>query len=144
MKKLIEAWKLQDLILPRWMLSAKYGFFVTLGILAAIAGIPTFDLTTFFGYTSIWSTGIVLSASLAFYASLSVARERHLEKWSAVALVALFGSYTVAAWIATLAEFGSDKALGRVIFCWILMGVTMLPSVRAWDLLRRYGLNRAN
>lgn len=126
------------------MLSAKYAFFVILGILAAIAGIPSFDLTTFFGYTSLWSAGIVLSASLAFYASLSVERERHLEKWSAVALVALFGSYTMAAWIATLAEIENDAALGRVIFCWVLVGVTMLPAIRSWDLLRRYGLNRAN
>lgn len=140
MKNYLKKWISEPLILPRWMLTAKYVFFVILGILAAISGVPSFDLTTWAGYTTPWSLGVTLSASIAAFASLHESRERQLEKWSSLTLVALFCAYLVAAWLLTLAEF----ELGRVIFCWLVTGVTMLPAVRAFDLLRRYGLRRVD
>lgn len=138
MKTYLQKWFSEPLVIPRWMLSAKYAFFAILGLLAAIAGIPSFDITTFSGYTTPWSAGIVIAASFAFYASLEQSRERHMEKWSVIALVSLLGAYLVAAWIPTIAEFN----LGRVIFCWLVTGILMLPTVRAGSLLRKYGLRR--
>ena len=142
MRKYFQKWITEPLIVPRWMLTAQYAFFVILGILAAIVGIPSFDLTTWAGYVTPWSAAIVLSASLAFFASLDQSRERHMEKWSVVALVSLLFAYLTSAWIPTFT--GGDVNLGRVIFCWLVTGVTILPAVRAGDLLRRYGLRRAD
>jgi hypothetical protein len=140
MKEHLKRFISEPLVIPRWMLTAKYVFFVVLGIFAAMAGIPSFDLTTWSGYTTPWSAGVVISASLAAYASLSPARERQLEKWAAVALVSFLAGYVIAAWTLTLFEWN----LGRVIFSWIVAGVTMLPAVRMFDLLRQYGLRRVD
>lgn len=140
MKEHFERFFAEPLVIPRWMLTAKYLFFVVLGILASIAGIPSFDLTTWVGYTTPWSAGVVIAATIAAYASLTPERERQLEKWSAVALVSFLGGYVIAAWALTFFEWN----LNRVIFSWIVVGVTMLPSVRAFDLLRRYGLRRVD
>lgn len=139
MKDRLVRWISEPLIIPRWMLTAKYVFFVVLGTLAAIAGVPSIDLTTWTGYTTFWAFAVTGSAGVAAWASVSRGRET-AEKWGVVSLVALLGLYLFSAWSVTIQE----ADLGRIIFTWLVTGITMLPAVRAADLLWRQGTRHAD
>lgn len=57
-------------LFPRWTLTAKYFMFIITGILGFLAGVPTLDLTTFYGYAPIWCAGISIAGLISFIGSL--------------------------------------------------------------------------
>lgn len=127
-------------MIPRWMLTAKYIGFVVLGTAAAYAGIPTLNLTTWYGYTTWWGIALAIAAVVAGIGSVKDAWQV-TEKWGAVGVSALMLAYLAGA--ITLV-FGGNPAgfalrSGLVI---ILFMVTMLPALRAGHLLTRTGIRR--
>lgn len=124
------------ILVPRWMLTTKYVFFAVLGLLSAIGGIETLNILTFEGYTTYWSALLVPAAMIAAWGSMSEDRDR-VEKWGAVVVTALLGSWSIAAIIRAVAEGDLGRSAGALT----VLIMTLLPATRAVWLLRRAGLN---
>ena len=122
---------------PRWFLTLLYTEFAILGVVSAIRGVPTLDLTTFQGYTTFWGGGVALAAGLSAVFSLRSIWEQ-LERWSVLVLASLIIGY---AWGAiTLVTSGTPaEASSRVAFCIVLIIIGTLLAGRALQLLLRIG-----
>lgn len=137
MRRLWTAVRGAPIIVPRWMLTAKYALFVALGVVAGIAGIPTLSLTTWEGYTTIWAVLLAVGAAVAAVGSLRV-RCEPAEAAGATVVVALLSAYAIGAMV--LAVGSADS--GRAALAIVLLIVTLLPAVRAVPLLLRVGVRR--
>ena len=105
--------------IPRWVLVAKYGFFLVIAGVTAIRGSVTLDLTTPTGYTPIWCAAVAVGAVVALPASF-LPKLADAEKWAAA---------WIAGWLSVVAVnafFISDGA------GWLYVaGITLLPAGRA-------------
>jgi len=128
----IKQWHKDPLVIPRWLLTVKYFSFAILGLLGFLGGLPTLDLLTFEGYTSGWSILLIAFSLWGAWHSTSEAGEQK-EKWGAVAVFALLFTWAVAAIIRSIAE----GDVGRISGAYSVLVISMLPGVRAWDLLRK-------
>lgn len=128
----IKQWHKDPLVIPRWLLTAKYFSFAVLGLLGFLGGLPTLDLLTFEGYTAGWSLLLIVFSLWGAWHSTSEAGEPK-EKWGAVAVFALLFTWAVAAIIRAIAE----GDVGRISGAYTVLVISMLPGVRAWDLLRK-------
>lgn len=129
----IKGWHKDPLVIPRWLLTLKYLGFAILGFLVMLGGLPTLDLLTFQGYTSIWAGGLILASVSGGYYSLSERGERK-EKWGSLTVFALLFTWAIAAiFRATFVEADIERVSGA----FAVLLISMLPGVRAWDLLRK-------
>lgn len=133
MKKRLTSWGADPLVIPRFVLTLKYAAFVVLGVLGLVAGVTSLQLTTFDGYTFVWSSGIVLSAAAATWASVR-SRWEPTEKWAAVILTGWMAAWSIAA-LVRIAIFGEGSATGA----FALFMLTFLPGARAIRLLKQSG-----
>jgi hypothetical protein len=130
-------WWLEPLIIPRWMLTAKYVGFAALGVVVFVGGLPTLNFVTPDGYRPIWALCVGISAAVAAVLSVKPSWEP-AEKWAAVVLVAWLAVYLVAAIVLAVEEPRSGRWAGVII----VGMVTMLPVTRALSLLWRSGRSR--
>lgn len=126
-------WHKDPLVIPRSLLTAKYVGFAILGFLVLLGGLPTLDLLTFEGYTSIWAGFLVMASLWGAYYSLSEAGEKR-EKSGALIVWALLSTWAVAA-IARAVFFEPD--IDRLSGAWTVVLISMLPWARAFGLLKR-------
>jgi hypothetical protein len=85
-------WAWSPTIVLRVALLAAYLVSVYSSVWAFIAGVPVFNLTTFPGYTPVWAVLLGGSAVLSAIGSITD-RWQQLEKWSSLALSALWLAY---------------------------------------------------
>lgn len=127
----IRNWATAFLAIPRWLLTVKYGLFTVYGILASIAGAPTLANSVGESYAFVWSIGLALTAAIACVASIwDGPRGEQIEKWAAIAVVALLSAFLVGA--VDLAVAGDTN---RVSFSVLVLIVTLLPAARAAALI---------
>lgn len=125
---------------PRWFLGLLYMQFAVLGVVSAVRGVPTLDLTTFQGYTTFWGAGVFLFAGAS---TVFVSRQpwEKWERWSTSGLACLIFGYAFGAF--TLVASGTPaESSARVAFCIVLIIIGTLVAGRALQLLSRIGLNR--
>lgn len=129
----IKQWHKDPLVIPRSLLTAKYIGFAVLGFLVLLGGLPTLDLLTFDGYTSVWAGLLLLSSLWGAYYSVHESGEKR-EKTGAVFVWALLSGWAIAA--VSRAIFGDEEILERLAGAWSVVLISMLPGARAFGLLR--------
>lgn len=135
MKTHIAAWSREPIVVPRWMLTAKYIGFVILGLLSSIGGIPTISHATFGSFTTFMSIGLVAVSVAGTITSFRRDWES-VEKWAALSIAAFLATWAVAAIWAALAEMD----LGRAASAFAVLLLAMLPASRSFGLMTRAGL----
>jgi hypothetical protein len=126
--------------MPRWFLTVLYTEFAVLGVVAAIRGVPTIDLTTFEGYTLFWGATVALAAGMS--ATFSVRKEwEKWERWSVSALAALILGYAYAG-IRLVTSGTPAESSARVAFSIVLIIIGTILAGRAVQLLSRIGTAR--
>lgn len=127
-------WHKDPLVVPRSLLIAKYVAFAILGILVFLGGLPTIDLLTFHGYTSLWALALFGAATWGAVYSVSETGEKR-EKAGAVGVFALVFTWAILAMGRAL--LGPDGIeLDRIAGAWAVAIVSMFPGARAFGLLR--------
>jgi hypothetical protein len=129
-------WADKHLVIPRWIISMIYIQVIVLGIVAAIAGVPTIDLTTFKGYLTPWSIALATGALVGAIASLREQWE-WIELIGAVILVGCLLVYCYGAW--TLFHSGGELDAGRAAFAIVITIITDIPAIRLAYMLSRVG-----
>lgn len=129
--KRIHDWATAILVIPRWLLTVKYALFAVYGVVAAIAGAPSLYAIAGETYAFYWAIALTISALFATGASLNeTKRSEAVEKWSAVAVVALMSANLFGA--ISLVSVGD---LSRAAFSVLILLVTLLPAARAAALI---------
>lgn len=118
------AW--EPIAVPRWALSLKYALFIVVGLVAFIVGVPTLDITTFYGYTPVWSGFVAIGGILAFIGSLR-------PSWGIFEAVG--ASIVVAFLVVLIAALVVHGSLSVAI---LLLVVCIIPAVRAAFLVTHY------
>jgi hypothetical protein len=115
----------EPVTIPRWALTAKYGFFLILAALSFFRGMTTLDLTTPASYLPLWAGAVAVGALVALPASLFAAAEP-LEKWAAA---------WIAGWLSVVAvnSFFINSGSGWLF----IVLVTLLPAGRALSLFSK-------
>jgi len=113
------------------MLVVMYSGFVGLGVVSAVAGIPSLDLTTPDGYVTPYALAIAVCAVVALVGSTAEARER-TELTGALPLFCLLTAYAGAAGLRSL-----EGNLGTAAFSIVVLMITLVPAARGISLLRR-------
>lgn len=129
----IKEWHKDPLVVPRWLLTAKYIGFAVLGFLVLLGGLPTLDLLTFDGYTAVWSGVLMLASLWGAYYSLSEEGEKR-EKNGAIVVWAMLTTWAIAA-LARALFFEPD--VDRLSGAWAVVLISMLPGARAFGLMKR-------
>lgn len=111
--------------MPRWVLPAKYLFFIMLAASTFVSGLRTLDLTTPATYTPIWCLAIAVGSIVALPASVTI-RGEHVERWAAA---------WVAGWLSVVAFNSFFVSTGAG---WLFVAfVTFVPAGRAVYLFSR-------
>lgn len=119
------------IIVPRWMLVTMYSGFIVLGIVAAIAGIPTLDLKTPDGFITPYAIAIATAGCIAVIGATSRRREL-LEMFGACLLFCLLSAYAAAA-----SQYFLAGDLRRGTFSIVVLMVTFAPAAQGVSLLYR-------
>lgn len=136
MKSHITLWSKQPAVLvPRWVLTAKYLGFCILGFLAFAGGIPSVALATFDSFTTYMSAGLCVASVIGVVASFRQKWE-WIEKWAALVITAFLATWAVSATWRAFAEGDLDRAAGS----FAVLLVAMLPALRSFGLMTRAGL----
>jgi hypothetical protein len=112
--------------IPRWAVSVKYFLFIAVGTLSYFVGQPSLDLTTFSGYTPIWSLFVGVGGFLGFIGSLK-------PRWAAWEAI---GAVLTVSFLAVLVL--SFFIRGSLAVGILLTIVTVLPGTRAGFLVTRW------
>jgi hypothetical protein len=112
--------------IPRWAVSLKYFLFAIVGAVSYFVGQPSLDLTTFSGYTPVWSAFVCAGGLIGFFGSLR-------PRWAA--LEAIGAVITVAFLSVLVLSFFIRGSLAVGI---LLTIVTVLPGTRAGFLVTRW------
>lgn len=134
MKKHLEAWSREPIVVPRWMLTLKYFAFAVLGFFSVIGGLPTLNAATFDTFTTFWSALLVISALVAMVASFRHSWEE-VEKWAGLVVTSLLTTWAASA----IWKAASEGDLGRVAGAFGVLVIAMLPAVRVIGLMRGAG-----
>lgn len=121
-------------VIPRWVLTLKYGLFVLLGAVVWWASAPSVDDVTPDWYTPTWGICLAAAASAAFVGSLRVQWEMPIERWAVSLLASLMFVYALAP-ISLVIAGNADRASFSVV----ALVISILPTARAVQLLRRTG-----
>jgi len=133
MRRIIDKWRLNTIIIPRWVLTLKYVFFMFVGLTVYIASSPSLDITAGSGYTPIWALCLIAAAAASTVGSISD-RLEVLERWSVLLLSALLIGYAMAP-ISLVFAGDHDKAAYSVL----AITLSLLPIARTAQLIRRTG-----
>lgn len=128
----IKQWHKDPLVVPRSLLTAKYIGFAVLGLLVLLGGLPTLDLLTFEGYTSVWAGFLILSSLWGAYYSLHEEGEKR-EKNGAIVVWAMLTTWAIAA-LGRALFFEPD--IDRLSGAWAVVLISMLPGARAFGLMK--------
>lgn len=120
-----ETWAWSPVIVLRVALVITYLLYVYAAVIAFIAGIPIFDLTTWEGYTPIWAVLVAAGAIVSSVGALTEHWEK-LEKWASLGLSSLLAGYTGAL---NIVAYGSGD-LGRQFVGAIALIAMVLPATR--------------
>lgn len=135
MKKHLRAWSREPVVVPRWMLTAKYLAFVILGILSIWSGIPTITIATFDTFTTYMSVGLSVASIIGVVTSFRREWE-WVEKWAALCIAAFLATWAVSAiWRAA-----AEGDIGRVAGAYAILVTAMAPTARAFGVMTRAGL----
>jgi len=129
-------WGLGAIVIPRWVLVVKYATFILIGITVYLASSPSLDITTSNGYTPLWSIAVTITASVSLIGSLRQRWER-MEGWAVLCLAALLIGYAAAP-LQLVVSGDHDRAA----YSALALALSVLPSARAWMLIRRAGSTR--
>lgn len=115
----------EPVTIPRWALTAKYGFFLILAALTFFRGMTTLDLTTPAGYLPLWAGAVALGACVALPASLTE-KTANVERWAAA---------WIAGWLGVVAvnSFLINSGSGWLF----IVLVTLLPAGRSLSLFSK-------
>lgn len=91
-KTRIGVWAWSPVIVLRVALVATYLMYVYASVIAFVAGVPIFNITTPQGYASIWAGVLGVSALVSAIGSLTD-RWQKVEKWASLALSAMVLGY---------------------------------------------------
>lgn len=109
----------KPITLPRWILQAKYTFLMVIGVVTAIRGSVSLDLTQPTSYTPFWSGAVVLLSAVSLFFSLGT-RFDYIEKWTAAAIAGFI-------FVIAIGSFNTASGSG-----WLYpTGIMMLPAGRS-------------
>lgn len=89
-----EIWAWSPVIVLRVALVATYVVYAYASIIAFVAGVPIFDLTTPHGWTPVWATIMGVSAAVSAVGSTSERWEK-LEMWASGVLASMMLAYVL-------------------------------------------------
>lgn len=122
---------LSPIKVPRWVFLVKYAAFTAFGFYAAIAGTPTFDLSTPEGYRPIWAAFVVATAFATFVSCLF--GWWRVEQWTVLAMTSFMLAYVYSLAIRAWAD-GDSRAQAITV---LTVAVMVLPVGRFLTLARR-------
>lgn len=131
----IRTWGFAPIVIPRWVLIAKYVCFMILGAVIFAASSPTMQQLAGDFWTALFGISITVAAAGALVGSAH-SRLEVVERWSVLALSGLLLGYAIAPVLLVLAG-----DLDRATYSTIAVTLSLLPASRAWMLIRRTGLN---
>lgn len=131
-------WAWSPVIVLRVALVGVYLGYVYASLIAFIAGVPIFQVTTPEGYTAIWAVLLGVSAVLAAIGSLTD-RWQQLEKWASLGLSSMMFAYVggmngVAFFLADL----SRQFVGAIAFIAFILPVVRFVYLAAQTGKRRH------
>ncbi|WP_292717176.1 hypothetical protein [Microbacterium sp. 13-71-7] len=130
-------WAWSPVIVLRVALVGVYLGYVYSAVIAFVAGVPIFRLTTPQGYTAIWAVLLGVSALLSAVGSLTD-RWQQLEKWASLALSSLMSGY-----VGALNGIGfAEGDLNRQFAGAVAAIAFILPAVRFVYLAAQTGKRR--
>lgn len=127
-------WGFAPIVIPRWVLVAKYACFAALGMVIFADSSPSMQHVSGDFWTSLFGVCITITALGALIGSIH-ARLELLERWSVLALSGLLLGYAIAPVSLVL---GGD--LDKATYSTIAVTLSLIPASRAWMLIRRTGL----
>jgi hypothetical protein len=141
-KSKLAVWVWSPVIVLRIALFMTYIAYVYASVIAFIAGVPIFDLTSPPGYTSIWA--VLLGASAVFSAVGSIAdRWQKTEKWATLALSALLLAYIGGLNLMGWAEYDLTRQfVGAIAFIAGILPMTRFVYLAAQSGKRHAPLDR--
>lgn len=138
-KSKLAIWAWGPVIVLRVALVATYFLYVYASVIAFLAGIPVFNLTTPTGYTQPWAI-LVGAAAVACAIGSLTDKWQKMEKWSTMVLSALLLTYIGGLNIVGFIEHDLDRQFVGVIA--IIAGV--LPITRFVYLAAQSGKRKIN
>jgi len=126
-----EIWAWSPVIVLRVALVATYVIYAYASIIAFLAGVPIFDLTTPSGWTPIWAVVMGGSATFAAVGSTSERWER-LEMWSGGFLSAMMFAYVLGLNIVAWASLDASRQfVGAIALIAFVLPVTRFVYLAA-------------
>jgi len=132
----IRKWGLAPIVIPRWVLVAKYACFILLGGVIFAASSPTLQDVAGDFWTGLFGLCIATTAGGALIGSIRL-RWEVLERWCVMVLSGLLLGYAIAPVSLVLAG-----DMDRATYSTIAVTLSLLPASRAWMLIRRTGLQQ--
>ena len=132
MKQQMERWRKEPIVVPRWALVLMYSGFIVLGVVGALAGIPTIDDTTDQSWVTWYSLGIISCSAVAL-AGASSEKLETVETIGSLLLFCLLTSYSGGA-VALAGGGDFDRAAFGVVLCMM----TFAPALRGLSLGKRH------
>ena len=136
MKKKILRWSNHHIIIPRWLLVIKYGFFFIVGITILATSTPSFqaainesDVINF-----VFGTGIAASSISCLVGCVNQKLEP-AERYGLLLLVSLLLGFAVAPFLLVL-----DGLINHLVFSEIALLVSLLPLARFLGLAKGSGV----
>lgn len=129
MRAMLQRWRQEPIIIPRWLLVTVYGLFIVLGIVAAFAGLPTLNLATPSGYVTPYAVAIAVVAALSIVGSSRADWARY-EMVGALLLASLLTAVTLSA-----LSFFVMGDLNRGAFSIVLIILNVLPAARGFGIM---------
>lgn len=119
----------EPVVIPRWLLTAKYLAFLAVGLAVLNTEPATFERVYDTSLTAIWAILLIIASLVSFAGSLRAKWERSLERWGVTAIWVLMAIYAFAP-ISLLLAGDPD----RLAYSSIALLVSLLPFARAVQL----------
>jgi hypothetical protein len=123
----------EPIVIPRWLLTAKYFVFALVGAAVYNTNPPAFNRIYETSLTAVWALALILVAVVALVGSIRSVWEVHAEKWGATLIFVLMAIYAFAP-IALVLQGDPD----RLAYSAIAILVSLLPYARAVQLWGRH------
>ena len=127
------------IIVPRWMLTAKYLLLAILGVAVMYATSPSLEITGGDLLSPIWGALMMVASLVAAVGSVSPQSEV-LERWSSSVVAILLVVYAFSPLLIILTTGDAD----RLAYSVTALALSGIPTARAWYLLKRTGLKKSS
>lgn len=133
----IATWAEGGVVIPRWLLTVKYGFLALLGVVVIFASQPSIEqLTDSDAWTTGWGYGVAGFALACLIGSVSARKPyERIERVASVVLMSLFVIYALAPIYLVVVEGDLDRASLSVV----ALALSVVPFARMLTLLRSTG-----